>query len=78
MASKSTTAAENVYAPLVMVSLWARKRTLAGKRGHHNRSIDTILTPLSSHWTVPLMRSSLKQAFYTLDTIFSDLQTMFN
>jgi hypothetical protein len=41
MASKSTKAAENIYAPLEMVSFGARYRTLAGKRVHKNGSIDT-------------------------------------
>ena len=45
MASKSITVAENLYAPLVMVSLGAKYRTLAGKRGHHNGSIDTNFDP---------------------------------
>ncbi len=54
MASKSITVAENVYAPLVMVSLGAKYRTLGGKRGHHNGSIDTNFDPPSSQWTVPL------------------------
>jgi hypothetical protein len=43
--SKSTKATKNVYAPLVMVSLGARKRTLADKRVHHNGSIDTNFNP---------------------------------
>ncbi len=40
--SKRTKDAENVYAPLVMVS---RKRTLAGKTVYQNRSIDTSFDP---------------------------------
>jgi hypothetical protein len=48
--------AENVYAPLMMVvSLGARERTLAGKRLYIRMDrLIPILTPLSSHWTVPL------------------------
>ncbi len=38
--------AENVYAPLVMVSIGAGKRTLAGKTVYKNGSIDTSLDPL--------------------------------
>jgi hypothetical protein len=33
--------AENVYAPLVMVSIWGWKRTLADKTVYQNGSIDT-------------------------------------
>jgi hypothetical protein len=40
---KSTTAAENVYAPLVMVSLG--ERTLAGQTVYHNELIDTNFDP---------------------------------
>jgi hypothetical protein len=56
MASTSTYyIAENVYAPLMMVSLGARERTLAGKRLYIRKErLIQILTPLSSHWTVPL------------------------
>ncbi len=45
MASKCTIDAENVYAPLVMVSIVARKRTLAGKTVYINGSLDTSLDP---------------------------------
>ena len=45
MASKSTKAAENVYVSLVMVSIGGRQRTVAGKRVHHNGSIDTNFDP---------------------------------
>ncbi len=45
MASKSTKAAENVYAPLVMVSLGARLRTLAGNAVYPCGSIDTNFDP---------------------------------
>ncbi len=45
MASKCTKHAENVYAPLVMMSTGAWKRTLAGKRAHHNESTDTNFDP---------------------------------
>jgi hypothetical protein len=46
--SKSTKATKNVHAPLVMVSLGARKkRTFAGKRVHHKGSIDTNFNPHS-------------------------------
>jgi hypothetical protein len=48
MASKSTIATENVYAPLVMVSFRARYRTLVGKGVHHNGSIDTNFDPALS------------------------------
>jgi hypothetical protein len=41
MASKSTTAAKNVYAPLVMMSLGAGYTTLAGNTDFHCGSIDT-------------------------------------
>jgi hypothetical protein len=45
-ASKCTKDAENVvYALLVMVSIGAPKRTLAGKRLHHNELIDTNFDP---------------------------------
>jgi hypothetical protein len=45
-ASKCTKDAENViYALLVMVSIGAPKRTLAGNRLHHNRSLDTNFDP---------------------------------
>jgi hypothetical protein len=37
--------AENVYAPLVMVSIWGRKRTLADKTVCQNRSIYTSFDP---------------------------------
>ncbi len=43
--SKCTKDAETVYARLVMVSIWGWKRTLAGKRVHHNGSIDTSFDP---------------------------------
>jgi hypothetical protein len=46
MASKCNKDAENVYAPLVMVSIGAQKRTLAGKTVYQNRSIDTSFNPL--------------------------------
>jgi hypothetical protein len=45
MASKCTKDAENVYAPLVMVSIGAGKRTLAGKTVYKNGSIDTSFDP---------------------------------
>jgi hypothetical protein len=45
MASKSTTAAKNVYAPLVMMSLGAWKTTLAGNTDFHGGSIDTYFYP---------------------------------
>ncbi len=59
IASKSTKAAENVYFPLVMVSIGARQRTLSGKRVQYiimDRLIP-ILTPLICRWTVPLTSS---------------------
>jgi hypothetical protein len=43
MASKCTKDAENIYAPLVMVSIEARKRTLA--TFYRNGSIDTSSDP---------------------------------
>jgi hypothetical protein len=45
MASKSSTAAKNVYTPLVMVSLGAWKTTLAGNTDFHGGSIDTNFYP---------------------------------
>jgi hypothetical protein len=33
--------AENIYAPLMMVSVWGQKRTLADKTVYQNGSIDT-------------------------------------
>ncbi len=44
-ASKCTKDAENVYAPLVMVSIVARKRTLAGKAVYINGLLDTSPDP---------------------------------
>jgi len=38
--SKCAKDAENVFAPLVIVSIGARKRTLAGERVHQNGLID--------------------------------------
>ncbi len=46
MASKCAKDADNVYAPLVMVSIGGRKRTLASKTVYQNVSIDTIYDPL--------------------------------
>ncbi len=43
--SKCTKDAQNVYAPLVMVSIWGRKRTLDNKRVYQNGSIDTRFDP---------------------------------
>jgi hypothetical protein len=43
--SKCTKDAENVYAPLVNVSIGARKRTLTGKTVFQNGSIDTSFDP---------------------------------
>jgi hypothetical protein len=43
--SKYTMDAKNVYAPLVMVSTWDRKRTLADKTIYQNGSIDTSFDP---------------------------------
>ncbi len=37
--------AENVYAPLVMMSIWGRSRTLADKTVCQNGSIDTSFDP---------------------------------
>jgi hypothetical protein len=45
MTSKCTRVAENVYAPLVMVPIGARKRTLAGQTVYKNESIDTSFDP---------------------------------
>jgi hypothetical protein len=45
MASKSTTAAKYVYAPLVMVSFGAWKTTLAGNTDFHCGSINTNFDP---------------------------------
>jgi hypothetical protein len=45
MASKSSTAAKNVYTPLVMVSLGAWKTTLAGNTDFHCGSIDANFDP---------------------------------
>ncbi len=58
MASKCTKYAENVYAPLVMVSIVARKRTLAGKTVFINGSLDSSpdLPPFSLVDLVPLKR----------------------
>jgi hypothetical protein len=39
--------AENIYAPLVMLSIGARKRTLAGQTVYRNGSIDTSFRPTS-------------------------------
>jgi hypothetical protein len=41
MASICSKDAENVYAPLVMVSIWGRKRTLSDNTVYQNGSIDT-------------------------------------
>jgi hypothetical protein len=41
MVLKCTKDAEQVYAPLVMVSFGAMWRTLAGQTVYHNESIDT-------------------------------------
>ncbi len=43
--SKCTKDAENVFALLVMVSIGALKRTLAGKTVHQNGLIDTSFDP---------------------------------
>jgi hypothetical protein len=45
MESKCIKNAENVYAPFVMVSIGARKRTLAGNTVYKNGSIDTSFYP---------------------------------
>ncbi len=45
MASKCTKDPENVYAPLMMVSIGARKRTLAGKTVYNDGSIDGKFDP---------------------------------
>jgi hypothetical protein len=45
MASKSSTAAKNVYTPLVMMSLGAWKTTLAGNTDFHCGSIDANFDP---------------------------------
>jgi hypothetical protein len=45
MTSKCPKDAENAYAPLVMVSIGARKRTLANKKVYKNGSIDTSFDP---------------------------------
>ncbi len=37
--------AENIYAPLVMVSIGGQKRTLTGKIAYQNGSIDTSFDP---------------------------------
>ncbi len=42
---KCTKDAENVYAPLVMVSIWGWKRTLGDKTFYQNGSIDTSFDP---------------------------------
>jgi hypothetical protein len=47
MASKCTKYAENVYASLVMVSIVARKRKLAGKTIFINESLDNSPDPPS-------------------------------
>jgi hypothetical protein len=54
--SKSTKATENVYAPLVMVSLGAGKGHLPACEYIIMDRLIPILTPLSCHWTVPLRR----------------------
>jgi hypothetical protein len=43
--SKCTKGAENVYAPLVIVYIWGRKRTLVDKTVYQNRSIDPSFDP---------------------------------
>jgi hypothetical protein len=45
MASKCTKDADKVYAPLGMVSIGARKRTLPSQTVYKNRSIDTSFGP---------------------------------
>jgi hypothetical protein len=45
MASKCTKDAENVNAPLVMVSIGARKRTLSGLTVNKNKAINTSFDP---------------------------------
>jgi hypothetical protein len=40
-----TKGAENVYAPLVMVSIGTQKRTLAGQTVYENGSIGTSFDP---------------------------------
>jgi hypothetical protein len=45
MASICSKDAENVYAPLVMVSIWGRKRTLSDYTVYQNGSIDTSFDP---------------------------------
>jgi hypothetical protein len=54
MVSKSTKAAEKVNAPLVMVSLGARQRTLPAREYIILDRLIPNLTPLSCHRTVPL------------------------
>ncbi len=43
--SKGTKDAENIYAPLVMVSIGGQNRTLTGKIAYQNGSIDTSFDP---------------------------------
>ena len=45
MASKCTKDAENVYATLVMASIGAQKKTLAGQTGYPYGSIDISFDP---------------------------------
>jgi hypothetical protein len=47
--SKCAKDAENVFAPLVIVSIGARKRTLAGKTVHQNGSIDATSVFISKY-----------------------------
>jgi hypothetical protein len=47
-AVKCTKDAENVYAPLVMMSIRGPKRTLPGKRVHHKRIDHSFDPPLFS------------------------------
>jgi hypothetical protein len=54
VASITTTAAVNVYAPLVMVSLKAGKGHLLAREYIIMDRLIPILTPLSSRWRVPL------------------------
>jgi hypothetical protein len=53
MESKCSKNVENVYAPLVMVSIGARKRTLAGNTVYKNGMIP-VSTHLCFHLTTPL------------------------
>ncbi len=67
--------ADNVYAPVVIVSIWDRKRILAGQRVYQNRSIDTSFDPPQFSIDITFQRNS-NTVFFLILIFYSRMWRM--